>query len=258
MLNGLDLFSGIGGLTIALQAWVKPIAYCECERYAQAVLLQQMCNGKLPIAPIWDDIRTLRGEHLPEIDIIYGGFPCQDISVAGTRKGLEGKRSGLFSEIMRLSDEIKPPLLFLENVPNIRTNGLEEIVREITNRGYDCRWHTLPASEVGTIHKRNRWWLLAYSKHVRSSKAQALRGDAKTIPNDTKRPDQARKSQGIYTQGMSPSGYGIRSQKNAILKPVLDRYDHDVPCRMDRIRCMANAVVPAQAKKAFEILMGLL
>jgi hypothetical protein len=97
--NGLDLFSGIGGITLALSPWVRPVAYCENDRYAQAILLSRQASGDLPIAPIWDDIRTLTYSILPvvKIDIIYGGFPCQDISVAGLGAGLEGKRSGLFS-----------------------------------------------------------------------------------------------------------------------------------------------------------------
>src|ERR1700685_2909567 len=105
-MRGLDLFSGIGGLTKALEGYVTPIAYCENDRYAQAVLLQRMSTGDLPSAPIWDDIRTLSGYKLPRRPhIIYGGFPCQDISVAGRREGLAGKRSGLFFQILRLAAE---------------------------------------------------------------------------------------------------------------------------------------------------------
>ena len=84
MLNGLDLFSGIGGLTVALKRWVEPVAYCEIDQYAQGVLLSRMASGELPVAPIWDDIRTFSDKELSaEVEIIYGGFPCQDISVAG-------------------------------------------------------------------------------------------------------------------------------------------------------------------------------
>jgi len=86
-----------------------------------------MSEGNLPKAPIWDDIRTLQAKELPDIDIIYGGFPCQDISVAGLQKGLEGERSGLFFEILRILDETQAPFIFLENVPNIRTKGAERV-----------------------------------------------------------------------------------------------------------------------------------
>ena len=109
MLNGLDLFSGIGGISLALSDWVCSVAYCESDLYAQSVLLSRMERVQLPAAPIWDDVRTLCREVIrADIDIIYGGFPCQDISVAGDGQGLAGKRSGLVSEIFRLVGDIRP------------------------------------------------------------------------------------------------------------------------------------------------------
>jgi len=113
-MNGLDLFTGIGGLTVALREWVRPIVYCEIDPYCQGILLSRMHAGEFPRARIWDDIKTLKLDWaLPEtIDIIYGGFPCQDISIAGHGKGLAGERSGLFFEMLRLAKEIQPRLLF--------------------------------------------------------------------------------------------------------------------------------------------------
>lgn len=163
-MNGLDLFSGIGGLTLALSPWSRPVAYCESDKYAQAVLLDKMYRGWLPDAPIWDDVRTLMGSHIPEpIDFIYGGFPCQDISSAGRGAGLAGQRSGLYWELHRLVKEIKPMLVFLENVPAIRTRGLIDVVRSFADIGYDCRWTCVSAEEVGAPHLRKRWFLLAYT-----------------------------------------------------------------------------------------------
>src|SRR5437899_426718 len=104
---------------------------------------------------------------LPKIDIIYGGFPCQDISIAGHGKGLEGKRSGLFFEIMRLAEEIKPEFIFLENVANIRCKGLNTVIGEMDRLGYDCRWGILSAADVGANHKRERWWFLAHADIAR-------------------------------------------------------------------------------------------
>lgn len=97
---------------------------------------------------------------LPRIDIISGGFPCQDISIAGHGKGLEGKRSGLIFEVFRLIAETNPSFVFLENVPAIRTRGGERVGKELASIGYDCRWTTLSAAEVGAPHKRERWFLL--------------------------------------------------------------------------------------------------
>ena len=174
MLNGLDLFSGIGGIGLALSPWVRTVAYCERDRYAQVVILSRIASGELDSAPIWDDVTTLRGDMLPTIDIIFGGFPCQDISTAGRGAGLEGERSGLFFEIMRLVDETRPSFIFLENVAAITVRGLGTVTSEIARRGYDCRWTTLSAAEVGANHKRDRWWLLAYSRSER--RQQIARG----------------------------------------------------------------------------------
>ena len=170
MLNGLSLFSGIGGIDVALSEYVRPIAYCEIDPYCQGVLFSRMARRDLSIAPIWPDINTLHtrksgGLPCEHIDIIYGGFPCQDISVAGHGKGLEGERSGLFFEIVRLCSEIKPRFIFLENVPAITSRGGVEVVRQIASMGYDCRWCIISAASVGALHRRERWFLLAHTKH---------------------------------------------------------------------------------------------
>lgn len=163
MLNGLDLFSGIGGMSLALKEWVRPIVYCEIDPYCQGVLLSRM-GCEINAAPIWDNINTLDGSNFEEsVEIIYGSFPCQDISIAGYGKGLEGERSGLFFEIVRLAKEIQPKFIFLENVPTICSRGGIRVVREITQMGYDCRWCVISAASIGALHKRERWFLLAHT-----------------------------------------------------------------------------------------------
>lgn len=165
-MNGMDLFSGIGGISKALEQWVKPVIYCEIDTYCQGVLLSRMADESISDGPIWDDITTLSGcPFNGSIDIIYGGFPCQDVSIAGNGKGLAGERSGLFFEILRLAEEIKPKYIFLENVPAITSRGGLQVVREITALGYDCRWCVISAASVGALHRRERWFLLAHAKH---------------------------------------------------------------------------------------------
>jgi len=167
VLNGLDLFSGIGGMSIALQEWVRPVAYCEIDAYCQGVIMSRIATGELKNSPIWDDIKTLDGARFARgyVDIIFAGFPCQGISVAGLGKGLEDERSGPFFEIVRLAKEIKPQFIFLENVPAITTRGGLQVVREVTEMGYDCRWCVISAASVGALHRRERWFLLGHSKH---------------------------------------------------------------------------------------------
>ena len=239
-MNGLDLFSGIGGMSLALREWMRPLAYCEIDPYCQAVLLSRMASGELYVAPIWDDIRSFQNPLARRTcDIIYGGFPCQDISIAGNGKGLAGKRSGLFYEILRLCSEIKPRFIFLENVPAITTRGGTEVVREITKMGYDCRWVTITTSSVGALHKRERWFLLAHAKGERFKEGGFPLREEKTQP----RPDSITKYE-IW--GKEPEN-----------KFELVRVANGISRRVDRLRALGNSVVPQQVKKAFEILMGL-
>ena len=235
MLNGLDLFSGIGGLTVALAPWVRPIAYCEQDRFAQSVLLSRMAKSDLPCAPIWDDVRTLRGGMLPgPPDVIYGGFPCQDISVAGDGVGLGGSRSGLFFEVIRLICELRPRFVFLENVPAITVRGLDRVLLELTSLGYDCRWTIVSAAEMGAPHLRERWWLLAHSvDHTLRGRHGTSQGEVLTRRNGT----------------LNPGRWSA--------EPDVGRVAHGVSLRVDRLRGLGNAVVPACAREAFERLMGL-
>lgn len=242
-MNGLDLFSGVGGLSIALKSWVRTIAYCERDRYAQAVLLSRMSDGSIDRAPIWDDITSLRGTMLPTIDIIFGGFPCQDISCAGLGKGLEGERSGLFFEIVRLAEETRAPFIFLENVPAIRTRGLREVIRAFTDLGYDCRWTRISAASVGAPHRRERWFLLANA----GSKGLPSFGYAGRLPE---------KESGRPSAELERGGGPSASANWWAIEPNVGRVANGIPNRVDRIRCLGNAVVPIQARKAFEKLRG--
>jgi DNA (cytosine-5)-methyltransferase 1 len=278
-LNGLDLFSGIGGISMGLSQWVEPIAYCEKDRYCQNVLLSRMSDGHIKIAPIWDDITTLLPSMLPRkgIDIIYGGFPCQDISVANTNgKGLEGKRSGLFFEILRLSKEIKPTFIFLENVPNIRTRGLSTVGKELAGLGYDCRWGIVSAAEIGARHIRKRWFLLAHSKcergranarikratenecqKLQQKNRQALSNDSKQICRNVPNSD------GKGLEGQCKSKRVQKKHSNISLnswweiEPNVDRVVNELSFRVDRIKALGNAVVPSQVSEAFKRLMGI-
>jgi DNA (cytosine-5)-methyltransferase 1 len=164
-LKVLDLFSGIGGFSLGLEATgaFETAAFCEIEQYPRAVLKRHW-----PEVPCYDDVRKLSAARLSAdgitIDAICGGFPCQDISLAGKGEGLDGKRSGLWSEIARLVGEIGPRFLIVENVSALLGRGLDRVLRDLAALGYDAEWHCVPASYVGLRHLRDRIWIVAYPK----------------------------------------------------------------------------------------------
>jgi len=239
MLHGLDLFTGIGGFAWGLAQWVRPICYVEIDPYCQAVLKTRFDAGNLPPAPVWDDVRTFNGKPFKGmVDIITAGFPCQDISAAGNAKGLDGERSGLFFQVLRLAQEIRPQYILLENVAAIRTRGLETVGRELAALRYDCRWEIISANETGAPHVRKRWFCLANLVGTRREGAKGglfkkKAGGAKPFRNN-----------------LPETNWDLP------LESCLVRVVYGLPFAMDRIKCLGNAVVPAQAAFAFKKLMG--
>ena len=172
-MNVLDLFSGIGGFSLGLErAGMKTVAFCEVDKKCQKVLQKHW-----PDVPIFDDVSNLTGEKIGKrieetIDVIVGGFPCQDISVAGKQAGIEGERSGLWSECARLIGELRPRYAIFENVTNLlngeRGAWFKRVLWDISALGYDAEWHCIPASELGAHHHRDRIWIIAYPASARS------------------------------------------------------------------------------------------
>ena len=160
-LRTLSVCTGFGCDVEALEPWGHPAAYCENDPAKQSLLVSRMLRGELPAAPIWDDLRSLRGDILPAVDLIHGGFPCTDISLAGDRAGLAGKRSGLIWEIVRLTEELAPGIVFVENVwPGIR-KFVPAIRAAFEELGMEVRDGVLAASDLGAWHRRERFFLLA-------------------------------------------------------------------------------------------------
>ena len=161
MLNVLDIFSGIGGFSIGLEAAsMQTVAFCEINPFCQKILKKHW-----PSVPIFSDITTIHKEDLkalPRIDVIAGGFPCQDISVAGKQKGITAKRSGLWKEFARLINDIRPKYAIIENVANLRSTGLISVLQDLWEIGYNAEWHCIPASAFGAPHRRDRIWIIAH------------------------------------------------------------------------------------------------
>ena len=158
----LDLFSGIGGFALAAKwTWgdlLDIVGFCEIEKYAQKVL-----QKNFPGVPIYDDITKLNGNDFKDIDLLTGGFPCQDISIAGKGEGITGKRSGLWTEMHRIISEVRPRYALIENVPMLIHRGLERVLSDLTEIGYDTEWQIVGADDVGAWHRRKRIWIVAYS-----------------------------------------------------------------------------------------------
>ena len=162
----LDLFSGIGGFALGLEAvGFETVAFCEIDPYAQKVLKKNW-----PGVPIYDDVRRITADRLVSdgigVDVITGGFPCQDISTAGRQAGIDGERSGLWSECSRLLGDIRPRYAIFENVTNLLSGDggdwFKRVLWDISSVGYDAEWHCIPASAIGAYHHRDRVWIVAY------------------------------------------------------------------------------------------------
>jgi len=156
MLRVLDLFSGIGGFSLGLErtGGFRTVAFCEIDPYCRAVLKRHW-----PGVPCFDDVRTCAGV---ECDVICGGFPCQDISVAGSGAGLAGERSGLWREFSRLIGELRPRYAIVENVAALSFRGLLAVLGDLTSLGYDAEWRSVRAADAGAPHGRRRIWIVAY------------------------------------------------------------------------------------------------
>ena len=231
MLKSLDLFTGIGGMTLALKDIAHPVAYCEVAKDPINCLLKNMKSGYLPEAPINKDIRTLNSEWLHsnnikkrDIQMITGGFPCQGISLAGKHSGFDHEQSKLFYELLRVADLLKCPLLFLENVSYIISLGMTTIVSELCHkRGYELRWIVISAESVGALHVRKRWFCLA----IKPSFTFTATKTAHYKPFDW-------------------------STKKAPARATLNPH----PDNVNRLRMLGNSLVPDVARRAFIILLN--
>ncbi len=280
----LDTFSGIGGFSYAAEHIVggfETVAFVEREPYCQRIL------GKhWPNVTIYDDITTFNPEP-GSADVVCGGFPCQDISTAGKQAGIkEGTRSGLFYELMRVVRMVGPRYVVLENVAAIVSNGLDTVLGELAEAGFDAEWACIKASDLGACHRRDRWWCVAYAKgsgtrqyqsHARGQRdGESLFGDrtsdekvpsaAHTIDIRPRRQDVPLPSLHRADQGRKiglGAGIGIGPQqwqrwptgrqslnpdwRSYVSEPCLRRGDDGLSGRVDRLKALGNAVVPQVA-----------
>jgi DNA (cytosine-5)-methyltransferase 1 len=173
-MNELHLFAGAGGGILAGQLLGRRcVCAVEFDPYAQAVLVARQNDGTFPPFPIWNDVRTFDGRPWHGIvDVVAGGFPCQDISAAGTGDGLDGERSGLWTEMARIIREVRPRRVEVENSPMLTSRGLSRVLGDLAAMGFDAEWGVISAADVGAPHLRERIWIVAHAN-------AGQRGDAR-------------------------------------------------------------------------------
>ena len=173
-LNELALFAGAGGGILAgkLLGW-RTVCAVEWEAYPASVLCARQNDGFLPPFPIWDDVQTFDGKPWRGIvDVVSGGFPCQDISAAGKGAGIDGERSGMWGEMARIIHEVQPRYIFVENSPMLPSRGLGRVLGDLASMGFDAKWGVLGAADVGGNHQRDRIWIVGKATNSTSIRPQ--------------------------------------------------------------------------------------
>ena len=288
----LDLFSGIGGFALAARwTWEEDldiVGFCEIEEYCQKVL-----HKNFPDVPIYDDITKLDGNLFNDIDLITGGFPCQDISQAGKGAGIEREtRSGLWFEMLRIISEVRPRYAIIENVPMLTLRGGTRVIEGLAEIGYNAEWTVIGANDIGAWHTRKRIWIVAYpeserhggrtseerpvservilkSKQERSEVGSKTKGRSESL-----RESKLSNSSGECVQGSGPT----REQESQsqieeeisgccnpregtdywAFEPSVGRMVDGIPDWVDRIKGLGNAIVPQISRLIMERIKVLL
>jgi DNA (cytosine-5)-methyltransferase 1 len=274
-----SLFAGIGGFDLGLErtGGFRTSWFCEKDPYCQRVLAKHW-----PGIPCYPDITKLSGADIKPVSVLCGGFPCQDLSPMGTGSGLDGARSGLWSEYLRLIGEVQPRYVIVENVPELRSRGLGRMLGEMATLGYDAEWDCLPASAFGAPHRRDRIWIIAYPQREQlreqSGRCSGPHGTGPSLVADDgaarpvadpagvrwleEHPDVGGCEERARARTRGGSAIGGSALADADGEPALrspvawaerhpwptepdvGRVAHGVPARVDRLRALGNALVP--------------
>jgi len=260
-MNELALFAGAGGGILGghILGW-RTVCAVEHDPYAIAVLCARQNDGVLPPFPIWDEVRTFDGRPWRgRIDVVSGGFPCQDISSAGRGVGITGERSGLWSHMARIIGEVQPRYVFVENSPLLVSRGLAVVLGDLAEMGYDVRWGIVGAHHAGAPHKRDRCWIVADAcgfgyrsedDEVRAGRDAAVDGRADDADTNGRGCQDGRREPAQQHDWpiFEEAARAWRAE------PGLVRVVHGVPGRVDRIRCLGNGQVPLAAALAWKML----
>jgi len=275
-MNELALFAGAGGGILGgkLLGW-RTVCAVEWEAYPASVLCARQNDGLLENFPIWDDVQTFDGKPWAGIvDVVSGGFPCQDISAAGKGAGIDGERSGMWGEMARIICEVRPKFVFVENSPMLTSRGLGRVLADLASMGFNAKWGVLGAADIGANHQRDRIWIVA-QWHGQLSHAQYNRirwweqqqesvektsgklanarcelwNEGNTTKLDTK--EEIGTSGSIFDKSSS-TGFGTRHWWQT--EPNVGRVANGLASGVDRLKAIGNGQVPLCAATAWRIL----
>ena len=230
-MNELALFAGAGGGILGghLLGW-RTVCAVEWEAYPASVLCARQNDGLLESFPIWDDVQTFDGKPWQGIvDVVSGGFPCQDISAAGKGAGIDGERSGMWRHMARIIGEVRPKFVYVENSPMLVSRGLGTVLADLSKMGFDAEWGIIGANEVGAHHQRKRQWIVAHSNNPIGGRKRWWVGSAQ----------KRHKKWDLYSIFNQP-------------EPL--RMVDGVASRVDRLKAIGNGQVPQVAAIAWELL----
>ena len=272
----MALFAGAGGGILGgkLLGW-RTVCAVEWEPYPASVLCARQNDGLLPPFPIWDDVQTFDGKPWRGIvDVISGGFPCQDISAAGKGDGLDGERSGMWNHMARVVGEVRPRYVFVENSPMLTTRGGTRVVGDLTKMGYDCKWTVMGAADIGANHKRDRMWIVG--TNMANSMCNRLQrvGEDGNIAGQTglRCGEGSNQKQDLHMANAQDKGavwgewvMGITKEKSDKhgrcqghgwwdIEPNVGRMVNGLAARVDRLKAIGNGQVPLCAATAWRIL----
>lgn len=245
-----SLFAGIGGFDLGAR-WAfdragiphEVLFQVEQNKYCQKILRKHW-----PDAQIFDDVRAVGRHNLPDVDILMGGFPCQDISQAGLQKGvINGRKSSLWFEMLRIIGELRPRIAVLENVPAIVRVGGPTVVGGLAEIGYGCEWQIVSARQFGAPHLRERWFCVAYPSRID--------GFRFTLPACNVEEAQKRNERAWATNSaicrQKEGGYWQRH----LYPSAFCNMDDGIPDRLARLKALGNAIVPQCSEYIFEYII---
>ena len=244
-MNELALFAGAGGGILGghLLGW-RTICAVEWEPYPASVLCARQNDGLLPPFPIWDDVQTFDGKPWRGIvDVVSGGFPCQDISAAGKGAGIDGERSGMWGEMARIIREVQPRFVFVENSPMLTSRGLGRVLGDLAAMGFDARWGVLGAADVGANHQRDRIWIVG--KVADRCEIRPCRTEAKQRMGGNR----------LAKYAMEKEWWAREPEQTPVeVERTFCGMDDGLASRMDEISAIGNGQVPLCAATAWRVL----